>query len=412
MMTKIRVVLLILLLFGSIYNGKATTETNEDETTETTKAADQIQIDDEEEESDSIQVVNVNRDPIDVTTTATVNDSVDEDGTQSVSVDSSQEENFTVAPRNADTNTAPAVTSANSDNVSEDSKNNSDPQLESQGDEEELAITARTIEVIEANKDLSKNQEQIEVIVEPASPSKAVEIEAKRVVSAVEKDAKDWRSAEHDDEIKKYAAEPMGDESGSEDTSDEYVDTHIDIELKSRMDSRAQEKKPKYTRPTAPRYMEPREERGLLDSGPMRTFTEVVVPRYRPVLTRSGIVYTPTLLSMQSRSPLLDRLSGHWPSRNHYSPEEMYPISRPRGLTVSAPQFEETKMIDDYNDYGSNTYSYMPNRRATTPRTLQQVPTPTKFDVFQKLVEASNHPKSQKRTFSDLHQRSFPESYG
>ncbi|PZC76142.1 hypothetical protein B5X24_HaOG205113 [Helicoverpa armigera] len=405
MMTKIRVVLLILLLFGSIYNGKATTETNEDETTETTKAADQIPIDDQEEESDSIQVVNVNRDPIDVTTTATINDSVDEDETQSVSADSSQEENFTVAPRNADINTAPAVTSANS----EDLKNDSDPQLESQGDEEELAITARTIEV---NEDLSKNQEQIEVIVEPAT-SKAVEIEAKRVVvSAVEKDAKVWRSAEHDDEIKKYATEPMGDESGSEDTSDEYIDTQIDIELKSRMDSRAQEKKPKYTRPTAPRYMEPREERGLLDSGPIRTFTEVVVPRYRPVLTRSGIVYTPTLLSMQSRSPLLDRLSGHWPSRNHYSPEEMYPISRPRGLTVSAPQFEETKMIDDYNDYGSNTYSYMPNRRATTPRTPHQVPTPNKFDVFQKLVEASNHPKSQKRTFSDLHQRSFPESYG
>uniref|UniRef100_A0A2A4K7I1 Uncharacterized protein n=1 Tax=Heliothis virescens TaxID=7102 RepID=A0A2A4K7I1_HELVI len=398
-MIKIRAVLLILLAFSLIHNGKATTETTETSEDVTT---DHVEMSDEEEESASIQVVNR-----DTPNTTITNDSIDT---------SQEEEIITEIPSNSDATTA----EVKSDDLSEDLKHDSVAKSDIPEESDELRITTRTSineDITEKeedkdkiNEDLSKNQEQIEVV---ADIAKAEDHDGKNeeVVSTVENE-NDWRSEHDDPETKKHASEPTEDESGFDDDTGEYVDTKIEFELKSGMDTRAPEKRrQKYAGPTTPRYREQHEEHGYLDSGPMRTFSEVVVPRYRPVWTRSGIIYTPTLLSMQSRSPFLDRLSGHWPlNRNHYSPEEIYPIPRPR--PISAPHYEESKMIDDYNDYGSNTYSYTPIRKVTTPRPSHQIHTPPKFDVFQKLVEASNHPKPQKRTFSDFHQRKYPESYG
>lgn len=151
----------------------------------------------------------------------------------------------------------------------------------------------------------------------------------------------------------------------------------------------------------------------------MRRFGDMMVPRFRPVLTRNGIVYAPSLFPMQTGPSLLDRLSGrNWvPNRVHMNPEpEVYKPRQSR--VVEVPQYEDTKMIDEYSEYApsSNTYSYTPARPVTTQAPPQQIVAP-KFDVFQKLVEASNHPKSQKRTFDEFpgnyHSRGqYPDSYG
>lgn len=154
----------------------------------------------------------------------------------------------------------------------------------------------------------------------------------------------------------------------------------------------------------------------------MRNYGEMVVPQYRPVLTRNGIVYTPTLYPMQTGPSLLDRLAGrnNWvQNRVHNMNPEVDFFKQRHNRVIGVPQYEDSKMMDDYNDYGpnTNTYSYTPLRKVTTQAPPQQIASPNNFDVFQKLLEASNHPKSQKRTFnefpSNYHaQRQHPEKFG
>ncbi|KAJ8708047.1 hypothetical protein PYW08_010413 [Mythimna loreyi] len=233
-----------------------------------------------------------------------------------------------------------------------------------------------------------------------------------------EEDEHNWRSAENShSEENKYADEAANEESVEDEkdySTEEYMDKKIDIEVKGRMDTRHPERRQQFdTRQMNARRYGPPESHGMLDSAPMRNYNEMVVPRYRPVLTRNGIVYTPSLYPIHPGTSLLDRLSGrpNWLPNRPYMHPESDAFKQLHSRVIEAHPYEDSKVIDDYNDYGSNTntYTYTPARKVTTQAPSQQIASPNKFDVFQKLVEASSHPKSQRRNFNDFSDNYHPQ---
>ncbi|XP_075987834.1 uncharacterized protein LOC142984248 [Anticarsia gemmatalis] len=103
---------------------------------------------------------------------------------------------------------------------------------------------------------------------------------------------------------------------------------------------------------------------------PVNRISEVVFPRYRTTLTRSGVVVSPTLFTVQTTAPVVDpATSRSWQPNRRFNTD----FGRNSGITPGHTEYE-TKLIDDYNDYGANTYTYSPTRGLVPSRKSDSKP--------------------------------------
>ncbi|XP_035451137.1 putative mediator of RNA polymerase II transcription subunit 29 [Spodoptera frugiperda] len=411
-MTRFLLLLLVLFIFDSLNIAKA----NSEETTNS--SGNTNNNDDDGGESDSIQVVQ--RDI--VTNTPILTDNRDDILEKDDEKTDSQQEML----RNIDTTEADIKYDQSLDQINNDS---TDAVLENPQDNiTELSLPSNT--TVEVQNDENNNKEFNNNKVNTNQTNANDEQSQADDVNA---ESNDWRSAEKSD---------ASGEKFSNERNVPRAETSIEGDLEELSTEGYQDKKvsESFELPE-PRQPERRSHFGgkfmhaqnfaahddhtsIFEQSPMRRFGDVSVPQYRPVLTRGGIVFSPSMYPMQPGTSLLERLTGrsffpHIPPHINLGHEYFHKQPKPKSRIISVPRYEDSKMMEDYNDYGpnTNTYSYTPVRKVTTQVPPHQIAAPKKFNVFQKLAEASNHPvnnKPMRRSFNDFSssQIQYPENYG
>ncbi|XP_022828732.1 homeobox protein 5-like isoform X2 [Spodoptera litura] len=366
-------------------------------------------------ESDSIQVVQ--RDA--VTNIPTLND-IHEEKLQEDDTDTALQQEMM---RNIDTTEANTRYDKIFDQMNNDS---TDTVLENPEDNiTELSLPADTFTEMQNDehnkKESNNNKEGINQTDINDEKSQADNVNAEN---------NDWRSAEKSDASgEKFSNEgnvPRAETSIEGDLEELSTEGYLDKKVSGSFEI-PEQRQPERRAQFGGRFMHAQnyvahdDHTSILEPGPMRRFGDVSVPQYRPVLTRSGFVFSPSLYPMQPGASLLERLAGrsffpHISPHINMGQEHFHKQRKTETRVISVPRYEDSKMMDDYNDYGpnTNTYSYTPVRKITTQAPLHQIAAPNKFNVFQKLAEASNHPQPLRRSFNDFSssQRQYSDNYG
>ncbi|KAF9412033.1 hypothetical protein HW555_009343, partial [Spodoptera exigua] len=126
----------------------------------------------------------------------------------------------------------------------------------------------------------------------------------------------DWRSAEKVDDSEEKSSneetEPRADTSIEDDFStEEYLEKKVSGSFQlpeQRQPERRSNFGGRFTH--AHTYATHDDHESILEPSPMRRFGEVSAPQYRPVLTRNGIVFSPSIYPLQPGRSLLERLAG------------------------------------------------------------------------------------------------------
>lgn len=97
--------------------------------------------------------------------------------------------------------------------------------------------------------------------------------------------------------------------------------------------------------------------RSLLEPYPISRISEVVIPHYRTMFTRGGMIVRPAIYTVQTSSPIVDRVTARSLLSNRRLLPDIY--NRLTNNKIGYPN-QEMKLIEDYNDNNANAYSYVP----------------------------------------------------
>ncbi|CAB3245076.1 unnamed protein product [Arctia plantaginis] len=207
---------------------------------------------------------------------------------------------------------------------------------------EEVVVPERRV-AIDSDEDSDSQVEEIEVIIERLSDdyNENDNSTSKKTLLAEESKSSNSESPPVELQEKSISAVPI--EKNERDQSSQNRNDGEDMKERTGQGSTSS--------------AEQLDEHAFLEPYPISRINEVVIPHFRTTLTRSRVIVRPAVYTVQTSSPLVDRVT----TRSLLSNRRLLPdiYARLTNNKIGHPN-QDLKLIEDYNDYNANAYSYAP----------------------------------------------------